>query len=292
MKKIVVSILALLMLAALLCVSVSAAREEIAVTVLHNCDKALGGLPSQTTEFIEGTGALNVKMNGSSFVSEYRFAAEDVSEADVLAIDCYIPDLAVLGYINEFYVEVSSASTCDVEELQWAILPSLKESGIEGEWFTVYLLVGSATNTSFDATNANYFRIYAFYNAGPINNMSIYMDNIRMCYVGGEDFSELNLDAYQGDNSKVNITIKDQTQPDLALRDEGITVLQGQSKDQPEEEDKAEEVEKPTEDTGATENPAQEDEGFNPVFLIPMLAAVVIAVALAIVIASKKKKVA
>jgi hypothetical protein len=288
MKKIMSLVLAALMLVGMLCLPVSAARKETGVVVLHNGDKGLGTFSSQKEVVNEGVGALNVKFNGGSFVNSHTFYEEDVSETDALAMDIYVPDLAALDLINEFYVEVSSSGTCDVNELQWTVLPAIKENAVEDEWFTVYLLNGSATETSdpFDDTAVNFMRIYAFYNAGPINNMNIYIDNIRMCFVGGEDFSELNLDAYQGDNSKVNVEISGQTAPDLSKRDESITVVQGLSKNDTSSDEKPVDTEQTPE---APEEPKEEN--FNFLFLIPVAAAVVIAVVAVVVVVSKKKKV-
>lgn len=286
MKRIIPCLLALIVLVSMLCVPAAAAREEQAVVVLHDCDKALGGLSSQKNVVNEGNGALAVRFTGTSFVSEHRFLEEDVSETDVLAMDVYIPDLSVLDTISNFFTEVSSSGTCDVAELQWDILPTLKEEAVEEEWFTIYMLTGSASKTkeAFDDTAVNYFRIYAFYTAG---NHTIYVDNIRMCYVGGEDFSELNLDAYAGENPTVDIQIKDLATPDLSKRDEGITVTQGLSASSSTSDEQPTDTEQTPEQSEQPENP--EESSFNPLFLLPVAAAVVVAVVI-VILAVKKKK--
>ena len=60
MKRIIPCLLALIVLVSMLCVPAAAAREEQDVVVIHNGDKALGGLSSQKEVVNEGNGALAV----------------------------------------------------------------------------------------------------------------------------------------------------------------------------------------------------------------------------------------
>ena len=53
------------------------------------------------------------------------------------------------------------------------------------------------------------------------------IDDIRMIYTGGYDYSDLSFEAYRGDNPTVDIRIEGQAEPDLANRNGNITVAVG-----------------------------------------------------------------
>lgn len=230
-KKILVAALALV-LVAVLCTSVIAAREESEVVQLFNCDTSFGSFAVDKNEKTEGTASLSKTLDGGgSFVAEKILGDEyDISDCDTIAFDMYISDVDQALAINNFLFEVSSAKKCDEQELQWDFIAQLRDDRLEEGWNTIYLDIGSATNTSFDPTAANYIRIYTTSYGNEAKGLVIKIDNVRACYTGGDDYSDLNLDFYKGENGDKDIIIQGQPEPDLSKRDEGITQSAGDMK--------------------------------------------------------------
>lgn len=285
MKRILSCILAILTLTALLCFQV-AAREESEVVTIHNCDSVFGNTAIEKGEFVEGKSSLRLPLTGGSFAHSTTFRSVDVSKTDAIALDVYVEDADMMAHFTELYVEVSSAGTCDQEELQWNALHAIREAlQKEGEgWVTIYMLNGSATNTEIDLTDVDYLRIYAFYDGNALNGKSLLVDNIRMCYIGGEDFSDLNLDAYANENPDAEVEIDGQTEPDLENRDEAITLSQGVATAKPDA------PEQPKEDEGDATQTPEEPSGSNTLLItVPMIVIFIGVITIVIVLVTRKK---
>ena len=227
MKKVWIA-LTVVCLLALLCVPF-AAREEADVVELFDCDTRVSGFTLDKNEKTEGDTSLSVKLGGDSFVASHNLRdTVDITGCDTVAFDLYIDDVeALIAGVREMYFEISSAGVCDQEELQWAVIATLKDMDLEEGWNTVYLDIGTASlSGEIDVTAIDYFRFYTFQNS-EASGLVLKLDNIRACYTGGEDFSDMELDAYQRDNSDVDIIIQGQGEPDLDKRDEGITKTAG-----------------------------------------------------------------
>ena len=220
--------LAVLMVA-VLCTSVFAAREESEVVSLFDCDTGFGGFAPDKSEKTEGAASAGYTLGGGgSFVAEKKLSEEyDVSECDTIAFDLYISDVDQAKAINNILFEVSSSGKCDEGELQWDFIGQLRDDRLEEGWNTIYLDFGSATNTEFDKAALNYFRIYSTSYEKDAVGLDIKVDNIRACYTGGDDYSDLSMDFYKGNNDDKDVIIQGQPAPDLDKRDEGITKVDG-----------------------------------------------------------------
>ena len=228
MKKVWIVLIAIACLAAAVCVPM-AARVETDVVMIFNADARFGGFTLDTKEMTEGSGSVSVKLSGDSFVASYNLKdTVDITGCDTVAFDMYIDDVeAFREGVRDVFFELSSSGTCDKDELQWSVGSSIKEMNLEDGWNTVYMDIGVATEANdFDETEVNYLRFYTFH-GGVATGLVIKLDNIRACVTGGEDFSDMKLDAYQRDNSDVDIIIEGQPVPDLDNRDADITKTVG-----------------------------------------------------------------
>ena len=228
MKKVWLIVIALATLVATLCIPM-AARVETDTVMIFDADTRFGGFTLDTKEKTEGDGSVSVKLSGDSFVASYNLKdTVDITGCDTVAFDIYIDDVETFREgVREVYFEISSSGTCDKDELQWSVGSSIKEMNLEDGWNTVYMDIGVASVANvFDETAVNYLRFYTFH-GGVATGLVIKLDNIRACVTGGEDFSDMKLDAYQRDNSDVDIIIEGQPVPDLDNRDADITKTVG-----------------------------------------------------------------
>lgn len=221
--KIVVAVLLAALLVALMCIPMAARKEEGGV-IIHDAETRFGSFMLDSTEQTEGKTSLSAKFSGDSLVAECKLRDEvDISDHDTVAFDLYISDLEKVSGISNMFFELSSAGKCDEDELQWEFVGQLRSDQLEEGWNTIYLDIGVASVAgTFDEMAVNYLRFYTFYTAAA-SGLTIKLDNIRACTTGGEDFSDMELDAYQGDNGDVDVIIQGQATPDLSRRDEGIT---------------------------------------------------------------------
>ncbi len=229
MKKLLVLLTAVVMVA-LLCTPLSA-RKESDTVLIHDADTSFGGFSLDGNEMTEGDASLSVTLRGESFVADHKLRSTvDISGCDTIALDLYISDVDQLAGINSMFFEISSSGTCDEEELQWEYAGSLRANAVEDGWNTVYLDIPTASVVAvFDETAVNYLRFYTFHSAAA-NGLVLKLDNIRACYTGGEDFSDMELDAYQGNNPNAEVVIAGQSVPNPDQRDEGITKVAGYKK--------------------------------------------------------------
>ena len=208
-----------------------AAREESDAVLLFDAEKAFGSFSLDRNEMTEGDASVSVKLSGEAFVAGYTFPrGVDITGCDTIAIDIYVSDLDKVAALSNVFFEISSSGTCDKDELQWEFAAQLKDANFEEGWNTVYLDLGVATEANnLDETAINFIRFYTFHSAAA-NGLVIKLDNVRACVTGGEDFSDMELKAYQGDNSDADVIIQGQSAPDLTKRDEGITKVAGMKK--------------------------------------------------------------
>ena len=227
MKKMCVLLVALCLVAAL-CIPL-AAREETDTVLIFDADTRFGSFTVDKNEKTQGSASLSTKLGGDSFVASHTLGdTVDITDCDTVAFDLYIDDVeALLAGVREMYFEISSAGVCDQEELQWSVISTLRDMNLEEGWCTVYMDIGTASKSGeIDVTDVDYIRFYTFQNS-EASGLTLKLDNFRACYTGGEDFSDMKLDAYQRDNSDVDIIIQGQPVPDLDKRDEGITQTAG-----------------------------------------------------------------
>lgn len=227
MKKILTLLTATAVCATALC-SPIAARKESNTVLIHNADTSFGNFSLDKTVKTEGSASLSVKLSGESFVAQTTLKEEvDITGCDTIAVDVYVSDQSKLAGVTAVYLEITSSGVCDKEEFQWEFLSQLKNSDAEDGWTTVYLDTSIANRTgTIDETAVNYLRFYTF-QGGAASGLVLKLDNIRACYTGGEDYSDMQLHAYQGDNADAQILISGQSAPDLSKRDEGITKTAG-----------------------------------------------------------------
>ena len=227
MKKMCFLLVALCLVAAL-CIPL-AAREETNTVMIFDGDTRFGSFTLDKNEKTQGSASLSTKLGGDSFVSGYTLKdTVDITDCDTVAFDLYISDTEqLIENVREMYFEISSAGVCDQEELQWSVISTLRDMNLEDGWNTVYMDIGTASKSGeIDVTDVDYLRFYTFH-SGAASGLTLKLDNFRACYTGGEDFSDMELDAYQRDNSDVDIIIQGQSEPDLDKRDEGITKTAG-----------------------------------------------------------------
>ena len=233
MKKVLTALIAAL-LVAVLCVSVLAAlpaRKESGVVELYDCDRTFGGFSKDTSKKVEGTASLTVTLNATSFAAGKTLdKAVNISECDSIAFDLYVSDVEKAASLQGMYFEISSSGQYDVDEYQWDVSAMLRDDRLEEGWNTIYMDFGTSHKSGeCDLKAINYFRFYTFQNAASAG-LTIKLDNIRACYTGGEDYSDLNMDFYNGDNGDKDVIIQGQPVPDLDNRDEGITKTEGLKK--------------------------------------------------------------
>lgn len=230
MKKVLTALIAAL-LVVVLCVSTLAAlpaRKESGVVVLHNCDQVFGSFSKDTSKKVEGTASVSTTLSGTSFIAAKKLSGEfDISACDSIAFDLYVSDAEKAASLQGMYFEISSSGQYDVDEYQWDVSAMLRDDRLEEGWNTIYMDFGTSHKSGeCDLKAVNYIRFYTFLDAAAAG-LTIKLDNIRACYTGGEDYSDLNMDFYNGDNGDKDVIIQGQPVPDLDNRDEGITKTEG-----------------------------------------------------------------
>ncbi len=232
-KKILMALIAVLMVA-VLCIPALAklpTRDETDVVELYACDSPFGSFTTDKNEKTEGSASMSVTLSGEHFVAEKKLSDEfDITDCDSIAIDLYVSDLDKIAGVTTIFFEISSSGQCDKEEFQWEFASLLRDDRLEEGWNTVYLDIGSASQADIcDKEAINYMRFYTFQTA-QASGLTLKLDNIRACYTGGDDYSDLSLDFYKGDNGDKDVVIQGQAAPDLTHRDDGITQAAGAKK--------------------------------------------------------------
>ena len=224
---------ALAILLSALAVFPASAIDEYDPILIHACDSIFGKFVVDNSNRTQGTASLRMNLSSAgSFVCEYSIRQPlDLSEADTLALDIYLPNPSVLSKFNSLYLELTSSGTCDHQEIAWvlATIPGTPDDEHPG-WVTLYLYFeeGRFTDGKPDYSAINYMRIFGFYDASLVESGDYFLvDNIRACTTGGQDYSGLGFDDYKLSNPDVNIRIPGQTRPELTERDEGITITSG-----------------------------------------------------------------
>ncbi|MBE6620994.1 MAG: hypothetical protein E7625_06510 [Ruminococcaceae bacterium] len=206
-----------------------AVAEEKNVTMLHNCDTAFGGFVVENDAQRGRCLALHFNGQGRDFANSISFSPINAKGCDTLVMEVYVSEPAMISNIKQMYVEITSSGTCDQMETAWAAHSVLGSAKLKAGWNTVYFYLSDsgATNGDCDLSAINYFRIYAEYNGAALKGQVLKIDDIRMVYTGGYDYSDLSFEAYRGDNPTVDIRIEGQDEPDLAHRHDNITVAVG-----------------------------------------------------------------
>ena len=227
MKKRIVCLLCALWMAASLVLHVVA--EEKNVTKLYACDTSFGSFSVQTDPERGKCLSMSFYASGRDFANSVSFAPVNATGCDTLAMEIYVSDPAMLAGITVMYVEITSSGTCDQQETAWAAHSVLSTAKLKAGWNTVYFYLSDsgATNGDCDLSAINYFRIYGEYKGSVLAGQVLKIDDIRMIYTGGYDYSDLSFEAYRGDNPTVDIRIEGQAEPDLANRNGNITVAVG-----------------------------------------------------------------
>lgn len=227
MKKRIFCILTVILMIANL--GFYAVAEEKNVTTIYPCDASFGSFVVQNDPQRGKCLALNFYASGRDFANSVSFAPVNATGCDTLAMEIYVSDPAMLAGITVMYVEITSSGTCDQQETAWAAHSVLSTAKLKAGWNTVYFYLSDsgATNGDCDLSAINYFRIYGEYKGSVLASQVLKIDDIRMIYTGGYDYSDLSFEAYRGDNPTVDIRIEGQAAPDLANRNGNITVAVG-----------------------------------------------------------------
>jgi len=209
----------------------SAARNEENVVQLVSCDTGFGNFQVDKNDAQEGSACVTYKFKtgSDSFANGIKFSAVDGSNADALAFELYVSDPNMVKKLDQLCIEITSSGTYDVEELAWHGITLLGD--LETGWNTVYLYLED-TNASgvIDMTRVNFLRIYAFFKGSNLDGEEMKFDNIRLCYVGGPNYSDMNLHYNQG-TTKTQILVQGlEKAPSYETRDQGITVNCGKKK--------------------------------------------------------------
>ncbi len=225
-KKIIVMLMALIMVLQL---NIYAIAEEENVVVLHNCDSAFGAFKVNQDAERGKCLAMEFYAGMKDFVCQNTFSAIDAEGTDTLAMEMYFSDPAMIEHFEQLYIEITSSGVCDKEENAWAAQMLLKPDKLEIGWNTVYFYLNDSAESAgkCDLSAINFIRIFGFFNGAALEGEILKIDNIRMIYTGGYDYSDLDMDFYRGDNLDVDIKIKGQSKPDLAHRHDHITMIGG-----------------------------------------------------------------
>ena len=227
MKKRIFCILTVILMIANL--GFYAVAEEKNVTTIYPCDASFGSFVVQNDPQRGKCLSMSFYASGRDFANSVNFAPANAAGCDTLAMEIYVSDPAMLAGITVMYVEITSSGTCDYEETAWAAHSVLSTAKLKAGWNTVYFYLSDsgATNGDCDLSAINYFRIYGEYKGSVLAGQVLKIDDIRMIYTGGYDYSDLSFEAYRGDNPTVDIRIEGQAAPDLANRNGSITVAVG-----------------------------------------------------------------
>ena len=206
-----------------------AVAQEENTLVLHNGDTVFGNFRVEQDEQKGKCLVYQFDGRANSLANAVSFQAVDATGRDTLAVDIYVSDPAAFANITQMYVEITSSGTCDYEESAWTVHTVFTSGKLKQGWNTVYFYLSDSggTNGECNLSAINYFRIYGDFNGKALTGHTLKIDNIRMVYTGGYDYSDLSMEAYRGDNPTVDIRIEGQSVPDLSRRDENITVVVG-----------------------------------------------------------------
>lgn len=216
MKKILSILLAVLMLASCLVVTVGAAETAPERLIVTKNDLATGWSGCfQLDAAIDGsdscisyTATANVTGVGA-FKAEFKAPQTyDISNMQCIAFDLYVSDAAVFN-AAPLCIEISSAGTCDHQEIAVTSAAGGVMPGLKDGWNTVKINIGSLTSKTvganadlagdFDPTKWNYFRMF---NAGELKvgaeGLTVAIDNFGFAAAdpdaeggSGEDVSAL-----------------------------------------------------------------------------------------------------
>lgn len=128
-------------------------------------------------QYVQGTGAFCNAETSNIFANFALKESVDVSafKAGYLHLSYYVSSLAPFG--NNFLLEITSAGTCDQEELHWEISLSSVQEG----WNEVYLSVPDAgTSGKIDLSNVNYLRFYTTALNSGTTSFDVIIDDIYM----------------------------------------------------------------------------------------------------------------
>lgn len=226
LKKISVILMALIMALQL---NIFTIAEEEDVVVLHDCNTEFGSFRANNDSERGKCLALEFHAGMKEFVNQCKFSPINADGMDTVAFELYLSDPDMLNHIQQFYFEITSSGTCDEQENAWSVHMQLDPDKMEPGWNTVYLYLNDSSETAgkCDLTAINYIRIFAFFDGGAMAGEILKIDDIRMIYTGGYDYSDLDMDFYRGDNLDIDIKIKGQNEPDLAHRHDHITMIGG-----------------------------------------------------------------
>ena len=173
-------------------------------------------LVTEEGKYVQGTGAFCNAETTSVFASVKLKEAVDVSafKAGYLHLSYYVSSKKY--FAQNLYFEISSAGTCDQEELAWEIALDTVQEG----WNEVYMSVPEAVTTGrIDLSRVNYFRFYSPSINRGTDSLDVIVDDIYMtkstggaATIGGISSSaggdtEIVRDSYEETQAKDGIMI-------------------------------------------------------------------------------------
>lgn len=199
------------------------------MTLLYDCKTPFGSF-NANQDSKKGDCLSYTFLSGTfDFANSVKFTPKDATGTDTLALDLYLSDVSILTKMSQFYIEITSSGTCDQQENAWPLHMVLKPDKLKSGWNTVqlYLTDSYVTDGECDLSAINYIRIFASFDGAALAGETFKVDNIRMIWTGGYDYSDVNLDFYRGDHYDTDILIEGQSAPDLANRHANITTAVG-----------------------------------------------------------------
>ena len=161
---------------------VGSGAEWLEDVVLDNCDQVRwSGMRLNTTDQQEGKACVEWTItSGSDSVLATTFPAVDATGANTLAFDLYISDLDALYTCRNFWLEMTSSGTCDVEEDSWNFLDSAIT--LQEGWNHLELSI-EKSGGACDLSRVNYLRIACQGVAGEGTRVTMRLDNIYLTWV-------------------------------------------------------------------------------------------------------------
>lgn len=161
---------------------VGSGAEWLEDVVLDNCDQVRwSGMRLNTTDQQEGKACVEWTITGGSdSVLATTFPAVDATGANTLAFDLYISDLDALYTCRNFWLEMTSSGTCDVEEDSWNFLDSAIT--LQEGWNHLELSI-EKSGGACDLSRVNYLRIACQGVAGEGTRVTMRLDNIYLTWV-------------------------------------------------------------------------------------------------------------